>query len=159
PGLVTLGLLAVTVALFGLRHGRSRVRRDDLFLAAWWLSELAGAFVVAPWAAARRVLGPPVVGIPLRGRVAARTVRRPARRRLVGAVAGFSVILGLVVQAIDVDNAGAERDGVERATAWVRDVDPVGPIFFVGHWGLHFYAERAGWLPVDPDHTAVPGWS
>src|SRR5207248_2680630 len=118
-------LLACTAAVFIRRCGAGQGRRDDLFLAAWWLIEVVGAFAVSPWPAARRVVGPVVVGTLLASRLAAGTARSPARRNLVRGVAAFGVVLGLFVQAIDIDNAAAERDGVARVTQWIRDIDPV----------------------------------
>ncbi len=159
PGAATLALLAATAVVFARRPHAGRARRDDLFLAAWWLIEVAGAFAVSPWPAARRVVVPVVVGTLLVGRLAAVTAHAPARCRLVYAVAGFGIALGLFVQAIDIDDAAAERDGAERVTQWVRAIDGSGPIYYVGHLGLQFYAERAGWRPVDPDHTRLPAGS
>jgi hypothetical protein len=156
PGAVTLSILVASAVTLLRRGGGGMMRANDRFLAAWWLIETTAALVVSPWPAARRVIVPLVVGTLLLGRLAARNIPTPRRRRLVGFAAGFGVALGLFVQAIDIDNAGAERTAVEQATEWVRQRDANGPIFFTGHWGLQFYAERAGWRPVNPDHTRLP---
>jgi hypothetical protein len=154
-GLVLLGTAA---ALLGSRGPESE-RPADRFLALWWLVELAGFFVLTPWPAARRVLGLVVVGTLLLGRWAARTGCTPDRARLVRSVAAFGVALGLLFHAIDVDNAAAERDAVALVNAWVRERDPVGQVWFVSHWGLKFYGERAGWQPVIPDRSRLPAGS
>ncbi|HEY1378668.1 MAG TPA: glycosyltransferase family 39 protein [Gemmataceae bacterium] len=158
-GAITLGLLAATAVVFARRYGPVGARRDDVFLAAWWVIEVAGAFAVSPWPAARRVIGPVVVGTLLAGRLAAITARSAARVRLIRVVAVFTILLGLFVHAIDIDNAAADRDGVDRVMTWVRDNGPDRPVYYVGHLGLQFYAERAGWQAVDPDHTRLPARS
>lgn len=156
PGFVTVAVLSATATRFARRPAAGVGRAADRFLAAWWLIEVAGALAISPWPAARRVTLLLVVGTLLLGRLAALTVRSSDRRRLVGLVAAFGIALGLLFEAIDIDNAAAERTAVERTTTWIRDHDPTGPIYFTGHWGLQFYAERAGWRPVDPDHTRLP---
>jgi hypothetical protein len=106
------------------------------------------------------MIGPVVVGTLLVGRLAAEMPQTPARRRLVWGVAVLGSLLGLLVEAIDIDNAAADSTAVDLATAWIRERNNAAPIYFTGHWGLQFYAERAGWRPVDPDHTRLPegGW-
>jgi hypothetical protein len=121
--------------------------------------EVAGYFLLTPWAAARRVLGISVIGTLLAGRQAVRTCRTPGRQRLVRAVGALGVALGLLFQAIDINNAAAERDAVNVITEWVRDRDPAGTIWFLGHWGLQHYGERAGWRPVVPDESRLTAGS
>jgi hypothetical protein len=37
----------------------------------------------------------------------------------------------------------------------VRGRDAASPVWFVGHWGFQFYAERLGMRPLVPDYTTV----
>jgi hypothetical protein len=158
PGAVTLGLLGGTAILF-IRRARAGRQRDELFLAVWWLIELAAAVVVSPWPAARRVIGLIVVGTILLGRCAGSTAGRPARRPLVVAVVVFGITIGLVVEAIDIDGALAAPDAIDRTVAVMTEVGPFEPTYYVGHWGLQFYAERAGWRAIDPDRTRITAGS
>jgi hypothetical protein len=70
-------------------------------------------------------------------------------------VAAFGIALGLLFQAIDIDNAAAERDAVDVASSWVRARDRSASIWFVSHLGLQFYGERAGWISVIPDQSRL----
>jgi hypothetical protein len=148
--LVSLTAMAVTQPCLG---GAGRRQRDGRFLAQWWLLEVAGYGVLSPWPAVRRILGIVVVGTLMVGSRAGLTARTSGCRWLIRGVAAFAVALGLLFQAIDIDNAAAERDAVTLVTAWVRERDPSGPIWFVGHLGMQFYGERAGWRPVVPDES------
>jgi hypothetical protein len=154
-GIMTAVLLAMTAMRLLVRGSLE----DGQFLAGWWLVEVTGSFVLSPWPAARRVLGTVVVGTIVSGHLARRTCRTPSRRRLVRGVALAGAVLGLLVQAIDIDNATAERDAVEQVADWLGANDPTAPIWFVGHWGLQFYAERAGWRSVNPDHSQLSAGS
>jgi hypothetical protein len=154
-GMLTAFMLLVTAVSALVRGGTGHDCGYDRLLAAWWLVELAGYFLLTPWPAARRVLGLVVVGTLLVGGRAAATCHTKARRRLVRTVVALSVALGLLYQAIDIDNAAAERDVVPLATEWVRARDPVGSIWFLSHLGLQFYGERAGWKSVIPDQSRL----
>ncbi len=150
-GLFTAGMLIASA-------GRLFRRPDggmDRFLVLWWLAEVAGYFVLSPWPAARRVMGVIVVGTLLTGRLAADSAIEPGRRRLVLAVAGFSVALGLLVEAIDIDNASADPTAVALVARVLDERGAGNDVWFVGHWGFQFYVERIGWRPVDPDQSTL----
>ncbi|MBI1916995.1 MAG: glycosyltransferase family 39 protein [Planctomycetes bacterium] len=129
-------------------------RPDDWFLALWLGLEVAGFFALSPFPAVRRVLGLIVVMVLLTGRLAARTCR--ARPGLVGIAVAHGVLLGLVFQAVDFRGAAVQREAVRRAGAWIgAEGSTRQTIWFVGHWGFQFYAERTGLRPVVPayDHS------
>jgi hypothetical protein len=153
-GLITAVSVAAIAAWFLMRRCGGG-RWGSHFLAGWWLLEVAGAFVLSPWPAARRVLGTVVVGTLLSGALASHTCRTPGRQRLVRGVVLFGVALGLLMQAVDCDDAAAEQEAVEQVAAWAGARDPGAVVWFVGHWGVQFYAERAGWRPVDPDRSLL----
>jgi hypothetical protein len=126
-------------------------RPDDWFLALWLGLEIAGFFALSPFPAVRRVLGLIVVTGLLTGRLAARTCR--AAPGLVGIAVADGVLLGLVFQAVDLRGAGVQREAVQRAVAWVGAEAEGKTIWYVGHWGFQFYAERAGLRPVVPAYN------
>ncbi len=174
-GLVLTGVLALVawrlcrpLPLRFLLWRRWLARPDALFLLLWLGLEVAGFFMLTPFPAVRRVLGLVVVATLLAGRLASRTCRAPARRRLVLGIAGFSAFLGLGFAALDAWEGWAERSLAEGAAAWVRDRGDRGDVWYVGHWGFQFYAERSGmrpvivyWAPYDGerDYVVPPGRS
>jgi hypothetical protein len=134
--------------LGGWLPGRWHRYRVEWFLAAWLALELAGYFALSPFPAVRRVMGLVVVGTLILGRLAARTCRRPGRRSAVRAVVAANIALGLSYYGLDLCEARARRQAAEQTAAYVRARDPGATVWFAGHWGFQFYAERAGLRPV-----------
>jgi hypothetical protein len=132
------------------RPSRWRRQRADWFLVAWLAMEVAGYFALTPFGAVRRVMGIIVVGSLLFARLASRTCRRQERLRLVWGVALANAVLGLAFYALDFRDAWVIRCAAENAARFVRERDPRARIWYVGHWGFQFYAERAGFRPVVP---------
>jgi len=131
-------------------------RPADRILAAWLCLELAGCIALSPFMAARRVLPLIVVLALLFGRYAALT-RRPQKRILV-AIAAFSVALGLGYAAVDYREADAQRESVDRAARWIEERHEGGKVWYAGHWGFQYYADRQGMAPIIPDGSALrPG--
>jgi hypothetical protein len=157
-----LGLLLVgTLAAVGWRllgpcphPGGVRRRRVEWFLVLWLGLEVAGYFVLTPFPAARRVMNLLVVTALLTGRLAARTLRRNRASGLAWAVSAGGVLLGLGFYAVDFREAAAQQRAAERAARHVCSQGE-GDGWYVGTWGLTFYAERAGLRPVVPERTAL----
>lgn len=131
-------------------RNRPSVRRspDSLFIVGWVLIELAGYFVLTPFPAARRVIGPAV----LLGLLAARTLSRMRRvrsdRRPPRWVLPFAVAAGFLVTALDTWDAYPEKTLADRAADLTSSREPGARVWFVGHWGFQFYCERAGMIPA-----------
>jgi hypothetical protein len=144
----------------------SPFRRMDLFLVLWLLGEMAGYFLLTPFPAVRRVMGVMVVGTLLAGRLAARTCAAWPRRNVIHGVAAASVALGVLFYSVDLLDAFAEKNAAEGAAEFIRERQPEARIWYVGHWGFQYYAERAGMIPVVPDQSILgegdwlvkPGW-
>jgi hypothetical protein len=158
-GCVLFGILLGIVRRFlrrGAARGLSRARRDAVFLTSWLLLEIVGYFVLTPFPAVRRLLGPVVVVSLLLGRMAAYTGRSHAARRGVWGVAVAGVLLGLLYFFVDLREARAQEEAAERAADQLREAG--GTVWFVGHWGFQYYAERAGMRPVVPELSELqPG--
>jgi hypothetical protein len=160
-GLAFGGLALTTVALVvrlglrGMGWRRRRVSVADLFLLGWLALELGGMFALTTFPAARRVMGVVVVLTLLAGRVAARTCHHGPRRRLMLGLTGLGVALGALYAGVDWWEATVRRDGAVDAAAVVREQDPRAKIWYVGHWGFQFYAERLGMAAVDPYEERV----
>lgn len=133
---------------WGERLSPPRPTRMTAFLLGWLALEFLGYMVLTPFPAVRRVLGIGVVLALVAGRLAALTCRSPDARRLVFGIAGYSAILGLLVQGVDLLEARAEQGAVEEAARQIRERGDGGRVWFVGHWGFQYYAERAGMTPI-----------
>jgi hypothetical protein len=151
-GVVGLCLLAVT-GVVAWRLLRRRHRRAETFLLLWLGLELLGYVTMTPFSAVRRLLGLMVAGTLLCGRLAAFTRRSPSDKKLIWGLAAVSAVLGLGFFGVDWLEARAQKDLAEEAVRWIRRQDGDGTIWYVGHWGFQFYAERAGMRPVVPGDT------
>jgi hypothetical protein len=151
--------IVLTVAAVAWRLGRpgrrSTRRHAARFLLLWLALEVGGSVLLTPFPAVRRVLGVAVVVTLLAGRLASRTCRAPARRRLVWGVTAASIALGLVFYAADFQSARAQQELAEGAAAWVRHQGTGGTAWYVGHWSFQYYAERRGLRPVDPGRSVL----
>jgi hypothetical protein len=145
---------------------RLRTHRVELFLLLWLGLEVAGYFALTPYPAVRRVMGVVVAGTMLVGRLAARTCQ--SRRLLIRGVVVGSVLLGMGFYGVDLLDAFAEKEVVDRVAELVRERETDATIWYVvGLWGFQYYAEQAGMHPVIPgrshlrqgDWLVVPGGS
>jgi len=162
-----LGVATVTSCLIAVAHlcrrsqrpGRRfswlRSGRVESFLAAWLLLEVVGFFPLTPFPASRRVMGIVVPGTLLLCRLATRTCRTPERRRLLYAVAAYGIVLALGFFAMDVRDAFAQKQGAERSVQAIGQIKSGSRVWYVGHWGFQFYAERAGMIPLVPGASAL----
>lgn len=138
-------------------------RRADWFLLAWLAIELASYFAISPFPAVRRLMAVIVVLTLLTGRLAARTAASGERRRLLRAVAAFGVMLGVGFAVLDWWEARVRQLAAADAMAVIRSHDPnPQAVWFTGHWGFQFYAERqcmkplyAGGPPLHPGDWLV----
>lgn len=145
------GASVVALAILDLVADRSP---ESVLLAAW----TAGTLVFADglnWAVNARALLPlaPAAGI----LIARRLERRPekgafpvrwTRWALVPAAA-----LALLVAAADEAEALVSRDAAGRLAEQLSSLP--GTVWFQGHWGFQYYAQRAGFLPLDYRHPAI----
>jgi hypothetical protein len=145
---------AATVACV-LAVARQRLRagpaREDLLLLAWLAFEALGSLGLAPYLAARRVLGLALVSLLLFGRALLFARGPSAARGALRAPLALGVALAVLFAASDFADAVAVRDSVRLAEGRLRELgfDPQREeVWFVGHWGFQFYAERAGMRAV-----------
>jgi hypothetical protein len=137
--------------------GRWRANRVGLFLVLWVGLELASYFALTPFPAVRRVMGVVLAGTMLAGHLASRTCRTPAQRRLLLGVSVFSGLVGLGFAGLDAWEAWTEKRLVEQAATLAR-AEEVDRVWFVGHWGFQYYAERAGMQPVVTWYSPGQRW-
>ena len=128
--------------------------RDDdpkaRFLAAWVLLEVAGFFVLSPFLALRRLIGP-VTALAFLC-MAALVGKQPEHHtRLAARVAALGVALGLVFALADLSDARSRRAAFDAAWTELearRAAGSEGQVWYVGHWGFQYLAERAGMRPL-----------
>lgn len=125
--------------------------RTEWFLAGWWLLEIFAYFILSPIPAVRRVLLLLVVSTLLVGRLLAQSLS--ARPTLVRWTAFGSIALGLLFYAVDFRDAYVEKAAVEKAQQTISTMPSAANTWYLGRWGLQFYAEQAGMKPVLPDES------
>jgi hypothetical protein len=119
-------------------------RQTVVFLLLWLSLEIAGALVMSPFPAARRVLGVVVVATLVVGRFAP-----GGARGSLWLAAGMSTACGLGLTGVDIQEAEATRQAAERVVAIGRN-HPGATTWFAGVWGFQFYAQRQGLQPLRP---------
>src|SRR5262245_7009903 len=148
-GLGTIG----SVAAVARRRLRDRPEREDYFLLAWLGIELACFAALSPFLAARRVFQTSLAALFLCARALARGRAPGEKRGAVRIAIGAGVALGLLYAAGAFADALAIRDSVRSVEGELRALgaDPRREtVWFTGHWGFQFYAERAGMHAVSP---------
>ncbi len=130
--------------------------RHTLFLTLWLGLEILGFVALTPFPAVRRVLGVGLVLTLLIGRLAARRARLLWRRGFIPWLPAGGVALALGYWALDWHGAWVQKTAAETAAQYIADRGG-GRIWYTGHWGFQFYAERNGMRPVVPRYPE--GWT
>jgi hypothetical protein len=159
-----LGLAGVVWQL--VSHGRHKVppaslamhttrnwHSITLFLVLWLGLEMAAYFALTPFAAARRVLGIMVVATILSGRLTA-LVGNAAKGPVVCATL-VGAVCGVLVAAIDRQEALAARDAAQRARDFVSGQPHAGTAWFNSAWGFDYYAAHGGLVPLVPGQQTL----
>ncbi len=147
-GLCTAAVIG-TVAWRLLRHADPAEPRPDRMLAIWLALEILSFFAIAPFPAARRVIGLEIAASVL----AARAVSLRAGEALAGL--GLAAALGLAQGALyfsaDLCDANARRDLVARVAERLPQLGArpeSETVWYNGHWEFQYYADQAGMRPV-----------
>jgi hypothetical protein len=69
------------------------------------------------------------------------------RRTAIREACCCGIVLGLAVFALDLRESSVQRTAVEDAAAWIQRKGG-GRVWYIGHWGWQFHAERNGMEPV-----------
>ncbi len=153
----------ITLALVVWRVWRSDAlfeqRRDTKLLCVWLLLETLAYFLLSPFGAVRRVLAIIMLLTLLVGRLAARSCLASWQRRGIWIVAAGGAALGVGFALLDWREAQVRADAVELAVAWVQQHGG-GRIWYLGHWGFQYAAEKAGMQAViaedEPRRSDIP---
>jgi hypothetical protein len=107
------------------------------------------------------VLGAVIAGLLLCGRSAWLRLGPDAARRALRVPLVLGAALGVLFAASDFADALALRDAVSAASRRIEALDARpgrGTVWYIGHWGFQFYAERDGMRPVVPGESRLrPG--
>lgn len=150
------GATLAAIGLMLLRLMRNRASLD-LVLLAWLLIEVVSYFALSPFPAMRRMMGMYVVLLLITARTLATngllTIPSPSPnfRRISFASAALTLLIGGSVAYIDHATARAPEVGVQTAITIIQEADPEldqHTIWYRGHWGSQYYAEKAGMKPV-----------
>src|SRR5262249_2049896 len=118
----------------------------------------AGFLAMTPFPASRRLIGFTLVSTLVAGRLVSRSCRSQRRRKIVWLAVLPGAALGLFFASIDLADSWREPNAVRAAARFIRQQDPNARIWFVGHWGFQFEAERQGMKPLSPDESQLqPG--
>jgi hypothetical protein len=138
--------------------GRAGMSRATSFLLVWLALEVVGYFVVAPFPAARRLIGLLVVSTLLCAHLYRERWPEAREIRPVILASALSITLGLALASVDLCEALSGKRAAELAAARIHEEGAPGNIWFVGHWGFQHYARAAGMRELVPDHSDVaPG--
>lgn len=142
---LALGGILLCMAVGGAGNFKSP---DSVLLLSWLVIPLVFSVFFIPFQAVRHQL--PIL-VPLLVLV----FRYFERRRTAGLRAGLALLLviqlgvALLVHSADYEYAAAYRDFAAHASA---RTDELGPqIWYVGHWGWKYYADRAGFRQLHRD--------
>lgn len=151
-----VGILA-RLHVRGWSGGRPRLRFDPVavVLTVWLLLEVLGFFMLTPFAASRRVMGLIVVFSLLIARLLSTTVRTEESLRTMRTLTVAGLVWSSLFAVTDIVDARIEKVVPERVARSVRAVDPGATVWFCGHWGVQYYAERAGLKMIDPDASEL----
>ncbi len=136
-------------------HLRIRVTRPVALLSLWLLIEWLGYYVMTPFPGARRLLGVLFVTNLILARVASRTCMDHAgRRRLAWSVAA-GASFALLFAGIDIADSRMEPDAIRSADEFIHEHDAHARVWYTGHWGLQYSAERSGFRALIPGHSVL----
>ena len=143
---------------------RTRLHRSPMTFLLFWLGlEFAGAVLLSPFPAARRVLGVTMAASVLIGYVAVRAgvggwqpLGDLMRTRwLTWTATAASITFGVAVMLIDAREAHATRELVESARHFSQRENNGGRAWFSGIWAFQFYAMNDGMMPIVPGQSEL----
>jgi hypothetical protein len=121
----------------------------------WLVIEVAVYFAATPFPATRRTMGIVVVATLVCGYLLRRSGRGQSGESVLRWVVTIGCLLGTLFWTVDLLEARSQERGVRAAQRELGAQGSQERIWFVGHWGFQFYAERAGMLPVVPDRSRL----
>jgi len=144
-GFLACGIGATfTCGMPAFRLLKNERHRDTIFLLAWVAVEVAGMFALSPFPAARRLVGVCLAATVLVAHGLGRLGVRPERWAV-----GVAVSVGGFLFVVDCWDAFPEKVLTERAAAMAQP-DPGETVWYTGHWGFQYYAERHGMRAIEP---------
>jgi hypothetical protein len=148
--LAMLTLITLTLLGWAILPNRSTL----LFLVGWVILECVSTTVLSPFPAGRRVIGVATAASFLAMFLAVRfssygTIPVVPRWPIC-----VPIISGVLLFAVDSWDARAEKDAIAKANEFIPVVRGE-QVWFNGHWGFQYYADRAGMMPVIPNQSVL----
>ncbi len=129
-----------------------------IFLFGWLIMEITESLLISPFPAVRRLISITIILTFLGFRLLDRKVLPETRCiALIGCwlmVAGNIVITALYV-TVDQKEADAQATLATQIIKQLRQNGVDGDVWYTGHWGFAYYAEKAGMKAVIPDESIL----
>jgi hypothetical protein len=148
--LAMLTLVTLTFLGWAILPNRSIL----VFLVAWVLLECASTALLSPFPAGRRVIGVATSSGFLAMFLAVRFSRYGTTPIVPRWPVWVPILSGFLLFAVDSWDARAEKDAITQANHFIPVV-PGEQVWFNGHWGFQYYADRAGMVPVIPSQSVL----
>lgn len=129
--------------------------RLSLFLLIWLGIELAAYVFMSPFGAVRRIIGLHVVASFIFFRIVSQVGPGMGGRRILALVVILVGLTGMGMYVVDWKEADTSRKAADEAAAFIRSSDPAARIWYAGHWGFAYYADRLGMRPLIPEQSLV----
>jgi hypothetical protein len=158
-GVATLGAGAIALMPFARGacwHGLpGELLRTRCFLMMWVLIEIAGAIVISPFPASRRVMGIAVAMTLLFGHLLNGMPPDAPRRWTMRFAAIATASIAFFFFWVDLDDATVFMNQAMNANDLIHQEDPLARVWYLGSWGFKYYADQAEMLPAIPDGTTL----
>jgi hypothetical protein len=141
-----VGVLAVSLPVLGCLL-KARLDRDSLFLSFWFGGVFLFSVFMVPFQAVRHLLLalPPLILLSFRYLGFSKRAPSGFLRTVLGILLIAQLGLAIMVQLADYEYAASYRDFAESAKKSKKS------LWYVGHWGWKFYADRAGFRLLHRD--------
>ena len=145
-----LTLITLTFLGWAILPNRSTL----VFLVGWVLLECSSTALLSPFPAGRRVIGVATSA----GFLAMFLTVRFSRYGSIPVVPRWPkwvlIASGLLLFAVDAWDARAEKEAIAQVNRFIQVVQGER-VWFNGHWGFQYYADRAGMVPVIPNRSVL----
>ncbi len=142
-------ILLIAMATRAIREYRTQgINPWVIFLLGWLALEIVAYYVISPFPAARRMIGL-LIPLTLLAFILAANVRA-ARLLLAGQLCVCAVYLHT-----DYLEASAQRTVVDDAHAHIQSQGGHHTMWYVGHWGFAYYADKQNMQPIIPGISVI----
>jgi len=153
---VALGLLTLVEVVSVAFHLRKKTGREEgLFLLTWIGIVLLYNILVLPFGSARYILPalPPMVLLLMYASDDHHVER--GRSLSFAVIVCFAAAFGLACSFADYQYAQTYKDFTREVKVFQQNSDKTFQVWYVGKWGMKYYMEKEGFLPLPEDSKGV----